>query len=924
MPRSAASVAYLFLIFILAAVPRAAVAESPAAPFSIAFFYAPNPPLDELKIFDLVVVDPDTTGILPQAYNSSRSQLFAYLSVGEADPARAWYSRIKPGWLIADNDTWKSKVVDLSNQEWRAFFLDEIFEPLWETGYRGFFLDTLDSYRLVKDKGLHSGLESGLVEIIREIKRRHPEARLIMNRGFEVLEQVKGAAFAVASESLFQNFNPVTGEYGVVAEQDRQWLLQKFAEVQKSGLPVISIDYVAPGNRDLARKTAARIRELGFIPWVTDKDVGSLGVGAVEVLPRKILGLYNGAEGPDPIYSNLHRLAVMPLNYLGYQVELHDLAEPLPVEILAGRYAGVVIWPNTDHFDAKNRLLNWVKRQIEHGVPVAFLGRFGFAPAIADQLPGLEYRAKWIAPQRLKVLSRNPAIMQGNELQPVAAQFVPLRVTVGEPSITIGSLDGKLTSDVVAIMPWGGYALEPFVVMQAIADQGARWVLEPFEFFRRALRLPEQPVPDTTTENGVRLLLAHIDADGFESLSEWPGGRYAVTELREQILKKYRIPTSFSVITSTLGDHGLYPKTAPELQAEARAIFALPWIEAASHSFSHPFYWQDSEVAKKEYGAQYLPIPGYSFNLDDEISGSIRFIEQNLLPTGKRVTLFQWSGDCTPGSDALAAVGKSGINSINGGYTAITESNSGFALVSPLGIDKGGYFQVFAPNQNENIYTNHWSGPFYGYRRVLETFKLTDTPRRLKPLNIYYHIFSMTKKASWKALEEVYAWALAQQPFPVYPSEYVNKVLDFNRTVIARSEDGWLIRNSGNLRQLRVPISSGYPDLAASRGVLGFSDHNDQRYIHLAPGGDSFLKLTATPPARAWVKAAAATVNNFDWTSAGMRLSLSAHADGPVRFGNSEGCRLSDNGQPVAVKQEGVDSLFILVTGNHELELVCK
>jgi uncharacterized protein (TIGR01370 family) len=921
MPRTAF---FLLLILSLGAVHCSSAVASSSAPFSIAFFYAPNPPLNELKAFDIAVVDPDAAGISPRAYNTSTSQLFAYLSVGEADPGRPWYPKVKPSWLIADNHAWKSKVVDLSSPEWRAFFLNSIVEPLWDAGYRGFFLDTLDSFHLVKDKGRHPELENGLVEVIREIKKHHPEARLILNRGFEVLEQIKDVAFAVAAESLFQNFDPVTGRYGVVSEQDRQWLTDRFAEVQKSGLPVISIDYVTPDNRDLARKTARKIRESGYIPWVTDRDLSSLGVGAVEVMPRTILGLYDGSEAPDQIYTALQRLAVMPLNHLGYQIKLHDIAQPLPAEILAGRYAGVLVWPNADQSGTKSGLLNWVKRQIEQGVPVAFLDRFGFSPALANQLPGLNYHVTQKVPRQLSILHRTPGMTVTNEPQTVASLFVPLKVTSGEPCLTIGSPDGQQTSDVIAITPWGGYALEPFVTMQAIGDQSVRWVLDPFEFFNKALKLQQQPAPDTTTENGVRLLLAHIDADGFESRAEWPGGRYAATELRERILKKYRIPTSFSVITSILGDHGLNPKTAPLLQDEARAIFALPWIEAASHSFSHPFYWQDTDVAKKNYKTQYLGIPGYHFSLETEIAGSSEFINKQLLPPGKRVKLLQWSGDCTPGADALAVTYNAKLGNINGGSTIITKSNTSLTLVAPLGVEKNGYFQVFAPNQNENVYTNDWTGPFYGYRRVIETFQLTDTPRRLKPINIYHHVYSATKEASRKALEEVYSWALAQKPHAIYTSEYVDKVLDFNRTVVAKDRDGWLIRNSGNLRQVRLPKEAGYPDLDASRGVIGFSDHNDQRYIHLAPGGDAFLKLAVTLPTRPWLAAAAARVNSFNWTPSGLRLSVTEHTEGLIRFGNAEGCRLIANGQPVATRLEGRERIFLLITGTHELELVCK
>ena len=79
----------LLFLMILLAFSRPVTAEEPLpAPFSIAFFYAANPPLDELKAFDIVVVDPDNAGTSPNEYYSAHSKLFAYVSVGEADPKR--------------------------------------------------------------------------------------------------------------------------------------------------------------------------------------------------------------------------------------------------------------------------------------------------------------------------------------------------------------------------------------------------------------------------------------------------------------------------------------------------------------------------------------------------------------------------------------------------------------------------------------------------------------------------------------------------------------------------------------------------------------------------------------------------------------------------------------------------------------------
>ena len=52
---------------------------------------------------------------------------------------------------------------------------------------------------------------------------------------------------------------------------------------------------------------------------------------------------------------------------------------------------------------------------------------------------------------------------------------------------------------------------------------------------------------------------------------------------------------------------------------------------------------------------------------------------------------------------------------------------------------------------NENVYTNDWTGPFYGFRDVIDTFRMTGEPRRLKPINLYYHTYSASKVAALKA-----------------------------------------------------------------------------------------------------------------------------------------------------------------------------
>jgi len=299
-----------------------------------------------------------------------------------------------------------------------------------------------------------------------------------------------------------------------------------------------------------------------------------------------------------------------------------------------------------------------------------------------------------------------------------------------------------------------------------------------------------------------------------------------------------------------------------------------------------------------------------------------------LAPPGKRVKVFLWTGDCNPGADALGLAHRGGLMNMNGGDTTITRSLPSLTLVGPLGIPKKGYFQVYAPNQNENVYTNNWLGPFYGYERVIETFELTDTPYRLKPIDIYFHTYSASKPASLNALDKVFRWAIAQETTPVYASDYIRKVLDFNRLVVARTPDGWRVRGAENLRELRSPAALGQPDLGASRAVAGFNRHGDSLYLHLADSEAEIRFRSAAAPAP-YLVSANARVERLACTSAadGGTLSLKLRGQVPLKFALAldARCSVRADGHPVKAEStaQGVGHFSVRNHAIEELRVHC-
>lgn len=805
-----------------------AICVSPAHAFNAAFFYG-TPFIPELRIYDAVIVEPDQPDFASVPVNL-QNKLYAYTSLGEVGADKPYAKDVPAAAKLTRNPAWSSDVMDQTSQTWQQFYVNKIVAPLWAKGFRGIFIDTLDSYQLAATTpATRADQEAGMVATLRQLKIRFPGIRIILNRGFEILPQIHADITAVAAESLFQGWDNAKKRYTAVSENDRSWLTAQLNRVKNEyHLPVIVIDYAEPRQRTQARQLAQQIRAAGFSPWVSNPALDMLGVGSPEIQPRRILMLYDGRENKDPVFSDMHRFAAMPMQYMGYIPEYHDLTLPLPSQQLAGQYAGIILWSGSAESGVP-QLKPWLLKQIKLGIHLAMINEFGFERS-RDNLQAFGLTVKdSVAADNISIIKQDAIVGFEHPPQPHPNNIDIIQAGTGSTPILQLKVGEQIT-DVAAYMPWGGYVLSPYAIYEIPYQQGTRWIINPFAFFKRALDLPDMPAPDVTTSTGRRLLMARMDGDGFANNAEFPGSPLASRIMLEKIFKKYTIPTTVSVIEAETAPWGLYPKKSAEMEQIAREMFRLPHVEIASHSYSHPFKWQQLSEGRDGEGYN-LAISGYKFNLDKEIKGSIAYINQRLAPAGKACSVFLWTGDCNPGADAIAKTDDAGMLNMNGGETTINNSEPTLTLVAPLGMARDGHFQIYAPNQNENVYTNNWLGPYYGYRRAIETFQLTDQPRRLKPVDIYFHTYAASKLASLNALEDVYDYALRQPNHPVHASDYIRRVIDFNYSVMARDDHDWLFYGDGQLDTLRINNTAGYAQINES--IAGYQDDNQDRYLHL-------------------------------------------------------------------------------------------
>jgi hypothetical protein len=441
-----------------------------------------------------------------------------------------------------------------------------------------------------------------MVSLLREIKRAYPDAKLIFNRGFEILPQVHTLAWAVAAESLFQGWDAGKQEYRAVPPADRDWLLGQLRRcADEYKLPVISIDYVPPADRALARETAQRIKAVGFIPWVTNPALDMMGVGQVELLPRQVLAIHDEPGHAAQLAAHeIHRVGTMPLNYLGLDaryvyVNAGEMAQ-LSQQVLGGRYAGVVTWFNRGSFQETPALMALLDNARTQGVPVVMVGEMPGDAAMDAFGKDIGATVRLTTPLTLE--KRSPHVGFEIEPRPNVVSFTPstLRPGMGDVWLRVRSQSSG-DADVIAITPWGGFAAERYWKIDLPQDNGESWVVNPIEFFRAALKLRSDiPVPDVTTDTGRRMLMIHVDGDGFPSRAEVAGGAAGVRgDVTASFWSATSWPSTVSIIEGEVSARaGLFAAHgAADGGQMARQIFALGHVEVASHSYSHPFFWAD-------------------------------------------------------------------------------------------------------------------------------------------------------------------------------------------------------------------------------------------------------------------------------------------------------------------------------------------
>lgn len=248
-------------------------------------------------------------------------KLICYMSIGEAEIQRFYWrgdwvrggrkTASAPSWLHEQNDqgwvgNWK---VRFWEPEWQNLicgadgcFLDRIIDQ----GFDGVYLDIIDAYDYwlsdERGRGKRPTAAGEMVSFVRKIaeharvRRGKPEFAIIPQNGEGLLTfpAYRATISAIGKEDvLFEQVGKANQKPRVRARQNAggeagecvEDIVANLRHALADRIPILSVEYLAdwPEDQPQIPGSVLRMRQLGFVPHIAKRDLGSLANAVIDV-----------------------------------------------------------------------------------------------------------------------------------------------------------------------------------------------------------------------------------------------------------------------------------------------------------------------------------------------------------------------------------------------------------------------------------------------------------------------------------------------------------------------------------------------------------------------------------------------------------------------------------------------------------------
>lgn len=245
--------------------------QAAAAPKSWVVYYGDKAPPETFRHYDVVVFDSHRHPPL-RPLQDGRRILLGYISFAEAEDHHYTdeYAR-RHNLVVRKNEHWNSLVVDVRNPMWLKDIVERQIPYILHQGFHGIMIDTLDSAIDLEqtDPVRYKNTIEAAANLIHAVKLHYPTIKIMVNRGFEVLPLVSPHVDYVLAESTFTTYDFDKKQPRKLTDSEREYYVTRIRAIQEMGIPIVSLDYWDPNDRNEVKAIYKAQREMGLAPYVT-------------------------------------------------------------------------------------------------------------------------------------------------------------------------------------------------------------------------------------------------------------------------------------------------------------------------------------------------------------------------------------------------------------------------------------------------------------------------------------------------------------------------------------------------------------------------------------------------------------------------------------------------------------------------------
>ena len=231
---------------------------------------------DELSRYDIAILHPRQ---MPsddvKALSASGVVTVGYITIGEDDELQvgngqgpggkaSWYFDRDEDDAPDQDSIWKSWYANTNDPIWRANRVAEAQRLVGDYGFDGIFLD------LISVSELYPECREGMRQMMRDLREALPDAVIVMNQGFDIVEEVAPLADGFMIESFTATYDFETKKYMINDAASLDAHLRRAKNilnpaVRTNPLRVLVLDYAGPTDHEAMQLAANRAASLNYL-----------------------------------------------------------------------------------------------------------------------------------------------------------------------------------------------------------------------------------------------------------------------------------------------------------------------------------------------------------------------------------------------------------------------------------------------------------------------------------------------------------------------------------------------------------------------------------------------------------------------------------------------------------------------------------